>query len=197
MMIRPLSLAAVVALTSCAMADKLSTVQTGMTKEQVVAVMGKPASVSRKGDTEYLNYALSDTSDKAFYGLTDPYFVKLVGGRVESFGRLGDFDSTKDPTANINTTSNSTIAQKDMFTELTKLKALLDSGAITKEEYEAQKKRILANGVRRTGPARIETPNYALQRCDLQPERSRSLRGENVRAGRALRGRRALAERDC
>ncbi len=136
------SIIALVALSSCATAGKISGVQPGMTREQVVEVMGKPSSTSRKGTVEYMNYALSDTSDKAFYGITEPFFVRLVDGRVDSYGRAGDFDSTKDPTINVNTTTKA--AQPDLYSELTKLKALLDSGAITQEEYDAQKKKLLA-----------------------------------------------------
>ena len=137
------TLAAMMVLAGCATAGKISGVQTGMNREQVIAIMGKPASTSRKGNVEYMNYALSDTSDKAFYGVTDPYYVRLIDGHVDSYGRIGDFDSTKDPTVNINTTSTST--QKDLYTELTKLKALLYSGAITQEEYDAQKRKLLGN----------------------------------------------------
>ncbi|MGV8959512.1 MAG: SHOCT domain-containing protein [Stenotrophomonas sp.] len=35
--------------------------------------------------------------------------------------------------------------QPDMYTQLPKLKALLDSGAITQEEYDAQKAKLLGN----------------------------------------------------
>lgn len=37
------------------------------------------------------------------------------------------------------------IAKPDIYTELPKLKALLDSGAITQEEYDMQKKKLLAD----------------------------------------------------
>jgi hypothetical protein len=30
------------------------------------------------------------------------YFVRLDGGRVESYGQLGDYNSTKNPTNDIN-----------------------------------------------------------------------------------------------
>jgi len=66
---------------------------------------------------------------------------------VESFGRKGDFDSTKNPAVDLNinqkvtTDSNTTTppdndARSDLFTRLKKLQALKDEGLITAEEFE-------------------------------------------------------------
>lgn len=119
-----------------------------MTKDEVIAVMGKPVSVSAQGRTEYLNYSLSETDDQAFYGITIPYYVRLIDGRVESFGRMGDFDSTKTPTVRLE--SDQSIKQDirlqdsgNLYTELKKLKELKDTGVITDEEFEALKKKLL------------------------------------------------------
>ncbi|HKQ23145.1 MAG TPA: SHOCT domain-containing protein [Burkholderiales bacterium] len=135
-------------LAACATANKIAGVRLGMTKDEVVKVMGEPASVSAQGGAEYLNYALSETDDQAFYGFTTPYFVRLINGKVESYGRSGDFDSTKTPTVRIE--SDQTIKQNvevtgsaDLYTELKKLKELNDSGIITDAEFESQKKKLL------------------------------------------------------
>ncbi len=119
-----------------------------MTKDEVVKVMGEPASVSAQGGAEYLNYALSETDDEAFMGFTRQYFVRLINGKVESYGRSGDFDSTKTPTVRIE--SDQTVKQNveikgsaDLYTELKKLKELKDSGIITDAEFESQKKKLL------------------------------------------------------
>lgn len=134
--------------TACATAGKISGVRLGMTKQEVIAAMGPPASVSAQGRSEYLNYSLSETDDQAFYGITRPYYVRLIDGRVESYGRTGDFDSTKTPTVRLE--SDQTIKQDvqvkgsgDLYTELKKLKELKDSGVITEEEFQAQKKKLL------------------------------------------------------
>ncbi len=78
-----------------------------MTKDEVFRVMGNPISVSAQAGLEYLNYALSEPRDDAFRGWTrayyvrpvtvktTPYYVRLINGRVESYGRTGDFASTK------------------------------------------------------------------------------------------------------
>jgi len=143
-------LSIVALLAGCATAHKISKVQISMTKEEVIRVMGPPASTSAKGNTEYLNYSLSETDDQAFYGITRPYFVRIVNGRVDSFGRLGDFDSTQKPTVRIETEENiktqsdiKTSGKSDLYSELMKLKQLRDEGLITEEEYEKEKKELL------------------------------------------------------
>ena len=98
-------------LAACATANKISGVQLGMTKDEVFRVMGNPISVSAQAGLEYLNYVLSEPHDDAFRGWTTayyvrpvkttPYYVRLVKGKVESYGRTGDFDSTKTPTVRL------------------------------------------------------------------------------------------------
>jgi hypothetical protein len=69
----------------CASAGRMNSVRLGMTKQQTLAVMGKPTSTSAKGEVEYLNYRLSR-------GLfRDDYYVRLNQGKVDAFGRAGDF----------------------------------------------------------------------------------------------------------
>lgn len=86
---------ACVAVVGCATAHKMNTVGVGMTKQQVIGVLGPPASTSATSGVEYLNYRFSETDDHAFQGITTPYFVRIVNGKVDAYGRLGDFDSTK------------------------------------------------------------------------------------------------------
>ena len=73
----------------------MNSVSVGMTKQQVIEVLGPPVSTSAKQGVEYLNYRFSETSDHAFEGVTTPYFVRIIGGKVDAYGRLGDFDSTR------------------------------------------------------------------------------------------------------
>lgn len=129
----------------CATSAKISGVQIGMTKSEVITVMGNPVSVSAIGGTEYLNYKLSETDDDAFMGWTTPYFVRLINGKVDSYGRSGDFDSTKTPTVKIETDENIKVqGSGDMYTDLRKLKDLRDDGILTEEEYQVQKKKVLS-----------------------------------------------------
>ena len=77
----------VVLLAGCGTANRLNTVQLGMTRDQVVDIAGAPSSTSQMGNTQYLKYQL--TSDWIF---TDRYYVRLTDGRVDAFGRVGDFN---------------------------------------------------------------------------------------------------------
>jgi len=81
-----LGLAALLLL-GCATASKLNSVQLGMTRDQVIDAIGAPSSTSQMGETQYLKYQLC--SDWIF---TDRYYVRLIDGKVDAFGRVGDFN---------------------------------------------------------------------------------------------------------
>ena len=71
-------------LTSCAgfKGAKLSRISLGMDKAQVIRQLGEPKGVGGSANVEILHYAES-------IGLGHPYdyyFVRLVDGKVESFG---------------------------------------------------------------------------------------------------------------
>lgn len=70
----------------CASSSRMNDVNIGMTKQEVIAAVGQPTSTSAKGDVEYLNYRL-------YRGgfMNDDYFVRLTEGKVNAFGRAGDF----------------------------------------------------------------------------------------------------------
>jgi len=80
-----------VVLVGCATASKTNGLSLGMTKAQVLAVMGQPASTAADSDIEVLRYKLSATGHDAFHHRTEEYFVRLVNGRVERFGKAGDW----------------------------------------------------------------------------------------------------------
>jgi hypothetical protein len=77
----------VMLLAGCGTAGRLNAVQLGMTKDQVIEAAGVPGSTSQLGNTQYLKYQL--ISDWIF---TDRYYVRLTDGRVDAFGRVGDFN---------------------------------------------------------------------------------------------------------
>ena len=132
--------------------EALGNVQVGMTKAEVVRTLGQPQSVSSQSGTEYLTYSYCVDKCVAppIYRIYVPFFVRLRAGTVESFGRVGDFDSTKTPTTRVEIDRRDRITQDirvqdsgDMYVELKKLKDLLDTGVITQAEFDAKKKKIL------------------------------------------------------
>lgn len=98
--------------TSCAALDKalkmtspkkMNHLNIGMTKQEVISVLGSPDSTAAPGNgVEFLRYTLDPWNGFWDPSATEAYFVRLVDGRVDSYGRVGDFDSTKDPTLNLN-----------------------------------------------------------------------------------------------
>ena len=124
---------------------RINKINLGMSKKDVIKILGQPISTSAINNTEYLKYRFKEESSDGYSTL---YYVRLIGGTVDSFGRAGDFDSSKDPTVKIKSESTikvtgDSIAKQndDIYTTLTKYKELLDKGLITKDEYEVMKKR--------------------------------------------------------
>jgi len=98
-----LILISIMILAGCATAPKTNRLSLGITKQQVIAVMGAPNSTAAHiAGVEILRYRLSVTSHDIFHNRTEEYFVRLVGGKVDSYGKMGDFDSEKDLTKKLN-----------------------------------------------------------------------------------------------
>ena len=89
----------VILMTGCyPMSSRMNSVSIGMTKQEVISALGSPSSTSAKEGTEYLNYQFYERiADTTGFGRTKPYFVRIFNGKVDSYGVLGDFDSTKTP----------------------------------------------------------------------------------------------------
>ena len=138
-----------VLLSGCvAKAGRTSGVNYGMSKQEVIAVMGAPVSVSTHGSSQYFNYSVCDTENQTLNGIMRPYVVRLIDGRVESYGTTGDGDSPQTPIGRHE--SDQIVKQDvrtkepvDLYTELIKLKELKDTSVITEEEFRFQKRRIL------------------------------------------------------
>ena len=81
------------------MSAKMNYVSIGMAKKEVINSVGQPQSVSAKGNMEYLNYNLCSRAVADFPEYVckerNDYYIRVVNGKVESYGKLGDFDSTK------------------------------------------------------------------------------------------------------
>lgn len=98
-----------VCITSCwtPTAPKMNRVSVGMSKQEVIAAMGEPVSTaSPGGGIEIIRYRLSEDSYQEYYWTGAEYFVKLIRGKVDSYGKVGDFGSTVGPTLNVNLHNN-------------------------------------------------------------------------------------------
>ena len=102
--------------------SQLNNVSLGMNKSQVIANMGEPYRTSAQSPHEYFMYNLSvemNTEQRRLCAMgaaliigagscfvSEEFFVRFEDGVVESYGRLGDFDSTNVPEATINVNRN-------------------------------------------------------------------------------------------
>jgi outer membrane protein assembly factor BamE (lipoprotein component of BamABCDE complex) len=132
----------------CATTSKMNSISLGMSKAEVIEIMGKPVSTSAVEGTQYLNYTLTDP----VYYTPDFYYVCIREGKVFSYGRMGDFDSTKDPTQVIKvigdvksdeTVNIKTESSGELENKLKMLNKLLADELITKSDFDEQKKKLL------------------------------------------------------
>lgn len=135
-------------------ADKLNSIRIGMTRGQVVALLGEPNSMSAQANIEYLTYYLSNEMSSR----DQPYSVRLVEGKVESFGRFIQLADIYNRPVNGNPPANpwgvpaSTMMpmasaasnSSDVVTQLQQLKTLKDQGILNDEEFQKAKARVLA-----------------------------------------------------
>lgn len=66
-------------------AKKLNEVSTGMTKSEVIQILGSPESVRAKNGQEILIYTLSNSWNSPVWN--EKYYVHLQNGRVVSYGQ--------------------------------------------------------------------------------------------------------------
>ena len=78
---------------SCVTARVMNRISPGMRRQQVIRALGQPDSVSDDGETEYLSYRFPETGTEWWLSVERFYFVRLVDGRVDAYGRQGDFNS--------------------------------------------------------------------------------------------------------
>ena len=118
--------AALLFLTACAgTASKTNQLNLGMTKSQVIEVMGDPTSSHATDGVEYMVYRLTagatigTNAGCAALGLITfgmayavrpectggervDYFAQFKEGKLISYGKVGDFDSNKNPALDLN-----------------------------------------------------------------------------------------------
>lgn len=72
-------------LACAASANKMNSLELGMTRDDVIQAMGKPSSTSEAEGILYLKYKLRDGV------VTDDYYIRLIDGKVDAYGRFGEF----------------------------------------------------------------------------------------------------------
>ena len=129
----------------CATAHKTNRINVGMSKQEAINIMGKPVSVSAKEGVEYLNYQLAETASDDWNGIYTPYFVRIIDGKVDSYGKVADFNSDEFEQKIINLLNNEFkyLDNDFMYTELMKLNELKEAGILTEEGFEREKREIL------------------------------------------------------
>ena len=70
----------------CASSNKMNQLELGMTKAEVIDTIGEPKSASAIEELEYLKYRFKSSG-----WFTDEYYVRLQDGKVDAYGRVGDF----------------------------------------------------------------------------------------------------------
>lgn len=144
----------------CATSAALNNVRRGMTKAEVIALLGNPDSTSAQGNIESLTYYLQADSG---YGRDQPYLVRLVDGKVESFGRFaqlydmqnrpltggpGTVTTTQmgplSPATTVIRTQNA--SSSDIASQLQQLKLLHDQGVLTDDEFTKAKAKVISGG---------------------------------------------------
>jgi len=146
-------------------ARKMEQVKVGMTKAEVIAVMGKPAATApitgrvqtQRNSTgesdEYFKYLLVEKENELWnWWNQKPYFVSFSEDKVDAFGKLADFDSGDNspqtqkngqailPVEGVKTSS---AVETDIPEKLRALKRLESEGVITHDDFEKQKKKLL------------------------------------------------------
>lgn len=65
----------------------MARIKPGMTKAEVIAVVGTPLRTGKTGDAERLNYTLKTARPPFKVSLVDDYYVDLQAGKVTGFGK--------------------------------------------------------------------------------------------------------------
>lgn len=90
---------------------KMNEISVGMKKSQVIQIMGNPVSTSAQGKREYLAYRLFEDM---WSTVPSEYYVRLENGIVESYGKMGDFDSANVPEQKVTIDLNQKITTREI-----------------------------------------------------------------------------------
>ncbi len=141
-----LALGLVTLVAGCASSSaKLDRVQTGMTRDAVIAQLGRPDGTRVRGNSEYLIYYL--TLDQATG--EQPYLVRLVDGEVDRIGRfvqLNELEHIGAPNPAVGMGAILTTKSfPDAATQLRHLATRRGRGELSEADYQMARQDLLAS----------------------------------------------------
>lgn len=81
----------------------LNRIEVGMTTDQVREIAGGPSMKSASQGSEYWRYRSVDGDPRPYLASgAENYFIRFEGGKVSEYGRIGDFNTTRNPTMDVN-----------------------------------------------------------------------------------------------
>ncbi len=145
---------------ACVMSSQaFNSIHIGMSRQEVITLMGQPDSTSAQGSIEYFTYYLASDEMQR----DQPYLIRFVSGKVESFGRFAQlYDLYNRPVGGPVSGSGpaglspypgegpamiaapAPAAPADLATEISRLKALKDQGVLTDSEFQQAKQKLLS-----------------------------------------------------
>ena len=137
-------------LVGCGTAGRFNSISLGMSRDEVIREEGTPASISAKGNIEYLNYIYYATHDDVMFGRATNYSICFKDGKVISYGLRGDFGTTQLPTQVIQVSGDmksdekvSILSGEELEVKIKALNKLLSDGLITQKEFDERKQKLL------------------------------------------------------
>ena len=126
--------------------SKLNSVHLGMAKADLVSTLGAADTISAQANVEYLTYFLSKDAGSP----RQPYMVRLVDARVDSFGRFIQLlDAHTAPAGGVQGLGIGAVMpyslNTDVVTQLQQLKWLKNQGVLSEEEFQKVKQRLLSD----------------------------------------------------
>src|ERR1035438_3614232 len=147
---------------------KLGNIRIGMAKAEVQSILGAPDSTSAQANAEYMVYYLELPTHVDSFFRDRPYVIRLVNGKVESFGRIAElFDLHNRPITTalpgqpgfpqpannpggplppppVVVKTDSPTPTFGLAEELKMLEALKDQSVLSDEEFQKAKARLLS-----------------------------------------------------
>jgi hypothetical protein len=124
-------------------AANLNRVKNGMTRSEVIDLLGRPDGTRMRGNSEYLTYYL--TLDRATG--EQPYVLRLVDGEVDQVGRfvqLNELEHIGAPNPSVGMGAILTTKSfPDAATQIRHLAARRDRGELSAAEFEQNRQELL------------------------------------------------------